>query len=194
MIPSLLLLFIYAVPSLSREGRNIPGYPCPQDDIDNTGCKGPKDCLYSNPENCNAFIQCNDAGLAYDMPCAPENLEWNDNTRVCDWPESSTCASKASASAPGSEMRPDAQALSSGGRQRLDFDCAQAELDNGCPNPASGECNYAAPDSCISFIHCVGQTAWEIACETDDGSSPGTVWDDEVKACVEPKEGIQCSL
>jgi hypothetical protein len=51
-----------------------------------TGCRGPKDCLYTNPENCNAFIQCNDAGLAYDMPCAPENLEWNDNKKECDWP------------------------------------------------------------------------------------------------------------
>ncbi|XP_054153521.1 peritrophin-55-like [Oppia nitens] len=68
----------------------IPGYPCPKDEIENTKCLGAYDCLYPNPRNCNRFIQCNDAGLAYDMPCAA-NLHFNEATRRCDYPENANC-------------------------------------------------------------------------------------------------------
>ncbi|CAG2176816.1 unnamed protein product, partial [Oppiella nova] len=71
------------------------GFVCPEEDIANTGCKGPKDCLYPNPENCQTFIQCtvnadNKTGTPVVMPC-PAGLEWNDNIKRCDYPESSTC-------------------------------------------------------------------------------------------------------
>ncbi|CAG2178562.1 unnamed protein product, partial [Oppiella nova] len=51
---------------------------------------GPKDCLYTNPENCNTFIQCtvnpgNQSGTPVVMPC-PAGLKWNDNEKICDWP------------------------------------------------------------------------------------------------------------
>ena len=69
--------------------------PCPEEDIKRTGCQGPEDCLYPNPYDCNAYIQCvvNDdgkTGTPVNMPCL-QGLEWNDNIKSCDWPESSTC-------------------------------------------------------------------------------------------------------
>jgi hypothetical protein len=73
------------------------GFQCPRDDITNTGCKGPKDCLYPNPANCNSFIQCvpqpDGSGKPQVMPC-PVGLEWNDNKKECDWSQDSTCPNK----------------------------------------------------------------------------------------------------
>ena len=60
----------------------VDGYTCPREDIEITGCKGPTDCLYPNPKDCSRFIQCNDAGIAYDMPCAPGGLHWNEIGRA----------------------------------------------------------------------------------------------------------------
>jgi hypothetical protein len=69
-------------------------FVCPEEDIANTGCKGPKDCLYPNPENCVTFIQCvpqpDGSGKPQVMPC-PAGLEWNDIKKECDWPKDSTC-------------------------------------------------------------------------------------------------------
>ncbi|CAG2180053.1 unnamed protein product, partial [Oppiella nova] len=72
-----------------------PPFQCPREDIVNTLCMGPKDCLYTNPENCNTFIQCtvnpgNQSGTPVVMPC-PAELKWNDNTKECDWPQNATC-------------------------------------------------------------------------------------------------------
>lgn len=36
--------------------RAPPVFECPEGDIADTGCQGPRDCLYANPDNCNAFI------------------------------------------------------------------------------------------------------------------------------------------
>ncbi|CAK9254422.1 unnamed protein product [Sphagnum jensenii] len=70
------------------------GFVCPEEDIADTGCKGPTDCLYPNPENCNSFIQCvpqpDGSGEPVVMPC-PAGLEWNDNKKQCDYPPDSTC-------------------------------------------------------------------------------------------------------
>ena len=79
----------------SPSGGDGPDFVCPVEDIANTSCKGPKDCLYPNSENCNSFIQCtvnadNKTGTPVVMPC-PSGLEWNDNKKVCDWPVNSTC-------------------------------------------------------------------------------------------------------
>ncbi|XP_054153519.1 salivary glue protein Sgs-3-like [Oppia nitens] len=75
----------------ARNGQPLPGYVCPQEDIDRTGCRGPKDCLYPNPADCHSFIQCNDAGLAYEMPCAPIDLVYNDTIKECDWESNTPC-------------------------------------------------------------------------------------------------------
>lgn len=81
------------VPSTSHS----QNFVCPREDIANTGCKGPKDCLYPNPQNCNTFIQCvpqpDGSGNPVVMPCAPSNppLEWNDNKKECDYPGQGTC-------------------------------------------------------------------------------------------------------
>ena len=73
-------------------------FDCPEEDISATACKGPKDCLYPNPDDCNSFIQCTvnadeRTGTPVVMPCAPATppLEWNDNKKECDYPGSSTC-------------------------------------------------------------------------------------------------------
>lgn len=83
--PSLLLAFLFRI-----QAHIIPGYQCPTDEINATGCRGPTDCLYRNPKNCNRFIQCNNEGVAYDMPC-PAGLHFNEQTRICDCPENANC-------------------------------------------------------------------------------------------------------
>ncbi|CAG2162491.1 unnamed protein product [Oppiella nova] len=69
----------------------IPGYPCPPREIARTKCLGPKDCLYPNPRDCSRFIQCNDASIAYDMPCAPGGLHFSPRTKTCERPEVAGC-------------------------------------------------------------------------------------------------------
>ncbi|CAG2166321.1 unnamed protein product [Oppiella nova] len=91
LIFAIIIAAVGAAPSPYRSGTPIPGYQCPQEDIDNTGCKGPKDCLYPNPADCHSFIQCNDAGLAYEMPCAPVDLVYNDTLKECDWESTTPC-------------------------------------------------------------------------------------------------------
>ncbi len=69
-------------------------FVCPRDDIENTECEGPEDCLYLNPDNCNSFIQCvpqsDGSGKPIVMPC-PAGLKWNNNQKICDWSLQSTC-------------------------------------------------------------------------------------------------------
>jgi hypothetical protein len=70
---------------------------CPPEDISATGCMGPKDCLYANPESCNTFIKCTvnsdgTTGTPIIMDC-PAGLEWNDEDKVCEYPFASTCNS-----------------------------------------------------------------------------------------------------
>ncbi|CAF0736939.1 unnamed protein product [Adineta steineri] len=73
-------------------------FVCPEEDIAETQCLGPKDCLYPNPQDCNSYIQCTVnadqvTGTPVVMPCQPNNppLQWNDDTKECDYPENSTC-------------------------------------------------------------------------------------------------------
>ncbi|WP_437760038.1 carbohydrate-binding module family 14 protein [Sorangium sp. So ce1389] len=70
-------------------------FVCPREDIAATGCRGPKDCLYANPESCNTFIECipnaDGSGAPVVRPCL-SGLEWNDNEKQCDWPAYSTCS------------------------------------------------------------------------------------------------------
>ena len=65
-------------------------FVCPTKDIKNTQCKGPKDCLYPNPDNNSTFIQCTVnadgvTGTPVVIPC-PSGLEWNNNKKQCDYP------------------------------------------------------------------------------------------------------------
>jgi hypothetical protein len=181
----------------------INGYPCPQEDIESTQCRGPKDCLYPHPEDCSRFVQCNAAALAYDMPCPPGNLHWNDHTKECDYPQNAGCeghissskaALKLSSSQSSPQDEPTLLSPPTDGKPRLDFDCVLAELEDGCPDSLGAACLYAATDSCTSYIQCVDLVAWEVPCESGGAWGLGTVWDNEVRACVEPKESIRCTL
>lgn len=62
---------------------------CPPEDT-MTGCKDPKSCIYPDPNNCNGFIQCNDAGQIFYQNCN-QGLEWNDSIKNCEEPQHSTC-------------------------------------------------------------------------------------------------------
>lgn len=64
-------------------------FVCPSEDIE-TGCKDPMSCIYPDPNNCNGFIQCNDAGQIFYKECNI-GLEWNDLIKNCDEPRHSTC-------------------------------------------------------------------------------------------------------
>ncbi|KAI8091862.1 hypothetical protein BDF21DRAFT_410373 [Thamnidium elegans] len=68
---------------------------CPKEDIEETRCLGPKDCVYQNPNNCNTYIFCaldengeNPGPVVY--PCEA-GLKWNDRAKMCDWPANATC-------------------------------------------------------------------------------------------------------
>lgn len=68
-------------------------FVCPEEDIASTACKGPKDCLYPDPNSSTNFIQCTVnadgvTGTPVVMNCAPASpdLEWNDNKKECDYP------------------------------------------------------------------------------------------------------------
>ncbi|MGH8591368.1 MAG: choice-of-anchor P family protein [Gammaproteobacteria bacterium] len=80
-------------PEVSAEEK--PPFVCPVDDITNTQCMGPKDCLYPHPDICTQFIHCEvnadgQTGRPTVKDCPPD-LEWNDNDKICDSPASSTC-------------------------------------------------------------------------------------------------------
>lgn len=179
------MLRIFSDPVLSYAWPIID-YSCPQEDIDRTGYKGQYDCLYPNTKTCDRFIQCNDAGVAYDMPCAlgPNgNLHWNDATKSCDYPENAGCAqssslvasSKLSSTPSSPQDEPTILSPPADGKLRLDFDCVLAELESECPEFLVGGCLYAATDSCTSYIQCVDLAAWEVPCESGGVWGRGTV-------------------
>jgi len=71
-----------------------PTFKCPASDIVDD-CRGPKDCLYPDPDDAGGYIQCNGAGMAYKMSC-PADLWWNDTAKICDFPDNSTAPLSAS--------------------------------------------------------------------------------------------------
>ncbi|KAB8225114.1 hypothetical protein BDV33DRAFT_198957 [Aspergillus novoparasiticus] len=168
----------------------IDNFPCDLGEIADTGCKGPKDCLYPHPSDCSRFVQCNEERIAYDMPCAPGDLEWDDATKECTYPELANCQR-------GSQKtlshEPTILSPPKNGVLRVDFICPLAEIQNGCDDVLGAGCLYASPDSCTSYIQCVDEVAYQVPCEAGGAWGSGTVWDDLVKACVEPKEDNRCT-
>ncbi|CAG2166206.1 unnamed protein product [Oppiella nova] len=79
-------------------------FVCSLEDIENTHCIGPKDCLYPHPKECNKFIRCEVStdGVTGEptVKDCPAGLEWNDNKKECDWPIHSTCPREPSTKPP----------------------------------------------------------------------------------------------
>jgi hypothetical protein len=70
------------------QGTISQNFEFPEEIIAATQCSGPKDCLYSNPENCSTYIRCEvnvdgRTSTAYVKEC-PAGLKWNDSIRECD--------------------------------------------------------------------------------------------------------------
>ncbi len=164
-------------------------FVCPRDDIANTGCMGPKDCLYPNPANCNSFIQCvpqpDGSGKPQVMPC-PARLEWNDNKKECDWPQDSTCPNKPTNAPTQKPTDASTAAPTQTPTNPPDngFQCPRDDIANtGCMGPK--DCLYPNPANCNSFIQCVPQP---------DGSGKpqvmpcpaGLEWNDNKKECDWP--------
>ena len=65
-------------------------FVCPSSDIINTGCKGPKDCVYPNPGSPSTYIKCvvNADGKTATpvIRTCPTGLVWNDRNKICDYP------------------------------------------------------------------------------------------------------------
>ena len=150
---------------------SVSAFECPKEDIAATGCVGPKDCLYPDPDSCQKFIQCEVnsdgvTGTPVERDC-PHGLQWNDNKKECDYPEDSTCPESAIDSA---------------------FVCPKENIAaTGCPGPK--DCLYAYPGSCNKFIQCIvnkdGMTATPkiVTCPSN------LVWNDNTKECVDPGHG-----
>jgi len=80
--------------SLLRQTRQ-GNFVCPKNDIRRTQCRGPRDCLYANPDNCDSFIQCTvngdrQTGTPVVAKC-PSGLQWSDRTKICVPSYLSTC-------------------------------------------------------------------------------------------------------
>lgn len=87
LLPAVLGLALGAAHDVAAAPNQSPilkSFKCPKPPAG--GCKGPKDCLYPHPKSKKHYVQCNDAGIAYQMPC-PEGLLWNNKDKICDWPE-----------------------------------------------------------------------------------------------------------
>ena len=70
-------------------------FSCPKKDMKNTKCKNWKDCVYTNKRDCKTYIQCiigsdKRKGVPIIMKC-PGALQWNDDEKICDFKEKSTC-------------------------------------------------------------------------------------------------------
>ncbi|KGO50443.1 hypothetical protein PEX1_031630 [Penicillium expansum] len=152
-------------------------FVCPEKDIIETQCRGPKDCLYHNSPECNTFIHCTvnsdgKTGKPTVHPC-PAGLKWNDRSKQCDMPANSTC---------GEETEDDAVTESqppSNGTLDDDFDCIEAEEDFGCEGSTSIgiDCVFVDPTTNKSYIQCIDQIAYTVPCES------GTTYSDTIKVC-----------
>lgn len=160
--------------TLLNASASASDFVCSTDDIAATGCLGPKDCLYSDPDSCNTFIQCtvNSDGITGTpvVRDCPSGLEWNDDAKECAYPEDSTCPTTGIASA---------------------FVCPAEDIAaTGCRGPK--DCLYPYAGSCNKFIQCVvnkdGTTATPkiVNCPP---STPPLVWNDNLKECVPPGHG-----
>ncbi|KAJ7191684.1 hypothetical protein GGX14DRAFT_578707 [Mycena pura] len=103
LLALLALFFLQVHASPVNSPRSLPArepFICPVEDIESTQCKGPKDCLYPNPDSCTSYIQCEVnadgvTGTPIIRPCVAEllvfPLQWNDNFKECGLAEFSTC-------------------------------------------------------------------------------------------------------
>lgn len=53
-------------------------------------CKGKASGEYQSCKTCGGYVTCV-WGILYERQC-PAGLEWNDNLKVCDWPNAAGCA------------------------------------------------------------------------------------------------------
>ena len=157
--------------SLTLLNASASDFVCPREDIAATGCNGPKDCLYPNPDTCNTFIQCevNSDGVTGTpvVRDCPAGLEWNDNKKECDYPANSTCPKDAMASA---------------------FMCPSEDIAaTGCKGPK--DCLYAYSGSCNKFIQCIVNKDGITATPKIVTCPSNLVWNDNTKDCAAPGHG-----
>lgn len=90
----LTLVLTLTLPTIILAQTPAPDFTCPESDIAESDCMGPKDCTYPNPSSCTTFIRCTvnedgKTGTAYVYDC-PESLEWNDD-KECDMAGEGDC-------------------------------------------------------------------------------------------------------
>ncbi|KAJ5118114.1 hypothetical protein N7448_004239 [Penicillium atrosanguineum] len=158
-------------------------FSCPKGDIEDSGCLGPKECLYPYAGNCDKFIECevNSDGTGRPMigEC-PAGLEWNDNKKECDLPEDSTCSDDLQ------EVEDETQDFAPPPKGTVDenFDCSSAPS-GGCmkrKGRVEVECIYPNPKNSISYIQCTDGIAWIVKC--DQPLSRTGHYNDALKACI----------
>ncbi|CAG2180168.1 unnamed protein product, partial [Oppiella nova] len=132
------------------------GHTCPEHDM-RRGCRGPTDCLYANPNDCSRYIQCNDAGLAYDMPC-PSGLHYSTRSKACDSPHLAGCKS-------------DTQ-----------FECPRYDiLKTQCTRER--DCLYPHPSNCKQYIECEVNHDHRTGRPTVRHCASGLEWNNNDKRC-----------
>lgn len=153
-------------------------FVCPEEEIAETGCMGPKDCVYMNTDDCSSFIYCEvsaDGKTAQPIiKNCPSGLQWNDNKKECDFPENATCnnvldgvVNTVNEGLPPSE-----------GTLDPTFSCSDAAASQGCQGSKEPEieCIYPNPKASDSYVQCTAGFAYIVQCKS------GT-YKDEIKAC-----------
>ncbi|OBT84842.1 hypothetical protein VE02_07291 [Pseudogymnoascus sp. 03VT05] len=195
----MLLLSLLVMPALFRLSVALD-FQCPLDDIERTGCMGPKDCKYPHPMRCNQFIQCNvnedERTARPTVHDCPAGLEWNGNAKECGWPENSTCNSVGTTV--DKVLKKDSEILPRGDgvekRNRYDgFVCPREDFLNKSCKRQNG-CMYPHPKSCKKYFHCDwnadGWTA-TITVKNCPKSAAGYLeWNDNEKSCDWPNHSM----
>ena len=146
---------------------------------EDTACLGPKDCLYPYPGSCAQFIHCevnsdNKTGTPILRDC-PDGLEWNNDEKICDLPNESTCQKPLqNIIATFDEALPPPR-----GTLDSSFSCTTARSSQGCLGQIGGglECIYANPQASSSYIQCTDGLAYVVPCKA------GQTYRDALKAC-----------
>ncbi|OBT44358.1 hypothetical protein VE00_07086 [Pseudogymnoascus sp. WSF 3629] len=179
----MLLLSLLIVPALFSLS-TAQGFQCPIDDIERTLCKGPKDCFYPHPTRCDQFIFCEvnsdgRTGRPTVNDCPP-GLEWNNNDKICDFFENSTCPKGDGAA----KILPRGEGAEN--KIRAPFECPREDFMSGKCDKQNG-CMYPDPKDCRNYFHCAwnadGQTT-TVTYKSCPRSGDGYLqWNNKDKKC-----------
>lgn len=192
----MLLLSLLLAPALFRLSTAEKPFQCPVEDIIRTKCQRPRDCLYPNPGSCNTYIQCTvnpggRTGTPVIMPCR-KGSEWNDNIKLCDKPERSTCSAlEGVETVVKGKVDNVVQPAENKIRDAGAFTCPLDDIARtGCTG--AKDCLYPDPRDYSSYIQCVVNGAdGRTSKPTLKRCAAGLKWNNNTKECDSLRKSIR---